>query len=370
MSHIFISYSKKDRDYVRQLVNGLLDNGFDVWIDDRKLHSSEDWWNSIVAALWSSAALVVVLSPNSDESRWVQREIMIADSRSKVMFPLLLKGDIDTPNWQLFVRTQYTDVRDGSLPSADFYDTLAQYTPRQTKRGTVVTTNPTDGTITLDLDDEDFQAAIREAPPREEELALSIRQQPWFLPALLIAALLIVGVAVVGARALNPPTTPVPTSALSAIPTVVTAIAAETVEPTVEPTLTEDLLAAVANVESLNTWREANGYPDFVPEQTLDALADEHASELSARPLSELGNISRNDDLKDIHQMAAEAGYVGTVQMVVDVIDGDMTVGDVLLRLDAIGEENFQERYHEIGFSSIRMNSTGKLYFVLILGTG
>ena len=138
MSHVFISYSKQDRDYATDLATELREKGFDVWLDDHRLHSSEDWWNSIVAALWNCSAIVVILTPASDASRWVQREIMIADERGKPMFPLLLKGDIDTPNWSIFVRTQYTDVRNRELPEADFYDMLGNYAQRKADRGVML----------------------------------------------------------------------------------------------------------------------------------------------------------------------------------------------------------------------------------------
>lgn len=135
MSHVFISYSTKDAVYANKLANSLRDHGFDVWIDDSQLRSSEDWWQSIVVALWECAAFVVILSPNSDSSRWVQREITVADQRQKPTFPLLLAGDMDTPNWAIFVRTQYEDVRDGSLPPDSFYAALRHYVPSAASRG-------------------------------------------------------------------------------------------------------------------------------------------------------------------------------------------------------------------------------------------
>ncbi|MEO1287578.1 MAG: TIR domain-containing protein [Chloroflexota bacterium] len=134
-NHIFISYSTKDKDYAYRLAESLREAGFDVWIDEARLHSSEDWWNAIVEALWSCGAFVVIMSPNSDASRWVQREVTIADQQSKPIFPLLLDGDINTPNWQIFVRTQFRDVRDGSLPPEEFYNKLAQIVTRHDKRG-------------------------------------------------------------------------------------------------------------------------------------------------------------------------------------------------------------------------------------------
>lgn len=130
MSHIFISYSKKDRDYARKLADRLLAEGFSVWIDDR-IDYGEDWWRTIVTAIKDCAAFVVIMSQNSDDSRWVQREVTIADELRKPTFPLLLAGNLlDSKHWSIYVRTQYKDVRDGQMPDADFYHDLAQIVPR------------------------------------------------------------------------------------------------------------------------------------------------------------------------------------------------------------------------------------------------
>jgi hypothetical protein len=165
MSHIFISYSTKNGDYARKLAEKLREEGFDVWIDKRRLHSSEDWWRSIVLALRGASVCVVILSPESDASRWVQREITLAEKYEKPMFPLLLEGDLDSPNWELFVRTQVENVTDGELPPAEFYNYLEQYTPRQQRPGADVTAAP-DSTPVLDSE---TQAEIAHPPPSDVE---------------------------------------------------------------------------------------------------------------------------------------------------------------------------------------------------------
>ena len=81
MAHIFISYSTRDDAYASKLAEKLRAEGFDVWIDNRRLRSSEDWWRSIVLAIDACAAFVVLLTPHSDQSKWVQREITLADKR-------------------------------------------------------------------------------------------------------------------------------------------------------------------------------------------------------------------------------------------------------------------------------------------------
>jgi len=134
MSHVFISYSKRNRAYARKLADHLAAQGFDYWIDDR-IDFGEEWSKVIFKAIEDCAALIVIMTPKSEESKWVQREVGWADHLEKPLFPLLLEGE----NWPIFVRTQYADVRDGSLPPDDFCDRLADYAPRQAQAGADVT---------------------------------------------------------------------------------------------------------------------------------------------------------------------------------------------------------------------------------------
>jgi len=139
MSHVFVSYSTKDRAYALKVAEKLRAEGFDVWIDNARLGSSEDWWRSIVLAIWNCSAFVVILTPQSDISEWVQLEITIAANKQKPRYPLLLEGDLNTVNWQIFARTQYEDVRGGKLPPPDFFDELARHAPRKSEPGIDVT---------------------------------------------------------------------------------------------------------------------------------------------------------------------------------------------------------------------------------------
>jgi hypothetical protein len=135
MSHVFISYSKHNRTYARQLADHLLDQGFDVWIDDR-IDYGDEWWETIVTAIQGCAACVVIMTPEAKRSKWVKREVALADDLDKPMFPILLEGE----NWPLFVITQYVDVSDGHLPPPEFDERLAGHAPRRvTQQGADVT---------------------------------------------------------------------------------------------------------------------------------------------------------------------------------------------------------------------------------------
>lgn len=130
MAHIFISYSRKDQTYARKLADSLLDNGFDVWFDER-IEYGENWENAIFRAIDACAAFVVIMTPESFASTWVQRECAYADKRGKPVYPLLLAGE----EFPRYVLTQFVDVQTGDLPRPEFYENLAQYAPPQPARG-------------------------------------------------------------------------------------------------------------------------------------------------------------------------------------------------------------------------------------------
>lgn len=183
--YIFISYSKKQGTYARGLADHLVASGFDVWIDDRIEYGS-NWWNTIVETIRQSAALVVIMTPDSLASEWVQLEVQLAKKWKKPVFPLLLQGE----NWPLFELTQYVDVSDQHFPEPDFLDRLADFVPRQVGRaGSAITVDP-------------MQAVT---PPRPAQ-----RRITPMAAALVIVAMVVVGAAALTLRQSGGPQTPAP----------------------------------------------------------------------------------------------------------------------------------------------------------------
>jgi hypothetical protein len=66
-------------------------------------------------------AVLVVMSPEADESVWVERELNEAEATNRPVFPLLLSGD--RPLMRLN-ELQYEDVRSGTMPSNAFIEEL------------------------------------------------------------------------------------------------------------------------------------------------------------------------------------------------------------------------------------------------------
>ena len=91
MAQVFISYSRKDIGFVRTLARDLEKVGYDVWWDLTDLRGGDDWLRVIPAAIESSDYFIVVLSPNSAVSDWVEKEYAKALSLRKKIIPLMLE---------------------------------------------------------------------------------------------------------------------------------------------------------------------------------------------------------------------------------------------------------------------------------------
>ncbi len=130
MTHIFISYSKKNKPYTDRLVHYLEQAGFNVWYDGR-IDYGNNWEKEIVKAIESCAAFLVIMTPDAEESDWVSIECQHARDVGKPPFPLLLEGNV----FFRYKLTQYVDVRGEILPPEDFLKRLEQYLQRQNQQG-------------------------------------------------------------------------------------------------------------------------------------------------------------------------------------------------------------------------------------------
>jgi hypothetical protein len=91
---VFISYSRKDDAVMRRIVGYLRKRGIIVWVDNEKLVPGTPIWEvEIEKAIRRAGAIVVLLSPDSNISPWVRREISYAEDNGKRIFPILIAGD-------------------------------------------------------------------------------------------------------------------------------------------------------------------------------------------------------------------------------------------------------------------------------------
>jgi len=108
--YIFLSYSRKDYDFAMQLKEDLENAGFDVWVDQNKIVGGEVWRKSIADALKNSHTVVWVVSPDSVNSKYVNKELSFADGKDVCIIPVVYrKAEIGFP----FHELQFVDVSGG-----------------------------------------------------------------------------------------------------------------------------------------------------------------------------------------------------------------------------------------------------------------
>jgi len=101
-------------DFARKLAGSLEKVGYDVWWDITDLHGGDDWVRMIPAAIETSQYVLVVLSPNSVQSEWVEKEYTQALTLHKKIIPIMLAGAnipfaLNTINFVNFSSGNYTD---------------------------------------------------------------------------------------------------------------------------------------------------------------------------------------------------------------------------------------------------------------------
>jgi tetratricopeptide (TPR) repeat protein len=119
MTHVFVSYSRRDKEYVVDLSGFLQQAGIDVFYDSNIGYSAQ-WWTTIVERVNACAAMIVVMTPALDSSDWVMKEILLARRSNKPVFPLLLEGD----GYPLLIDVQHLDVTSRAMPGMDFVDAV------------------------------------------------------------------------------------------------------------------------------------------------------------------------------------------------------------------------------------------------------
>lgn len=123
-TYLFVCYSHRgDREYVEALTEYLTSAGLSVWFD-REIATGDRWESVIRAQIDSCAALIVVMSPEAEDSDWVSREIHRAETKGKPIVPLLLRGE---PFFRLS-NIHFADVTSGAMPSEAFVAQLQRLT--------------------------------------------------------------------------------------------------------------------------------------------------------------------------------------------------------------------------------------------------
>jgi hypothetical protein len=105
---IFISYSRRDLEFVTQLHQYLIGKGFSAWFDQDNIELGDQWRESIVTGIMECKVFLLVLSPDSAASVNVRKEIDLAEHHQKQILPVMWRETEFPPSIQYqLAGTQY-----------------------------------------------------------------------------------------------------------------------------------------------------------------------------------------------------------------------------------------------------------------------
>ncbi len=112
---IFISYSRHDQEFVTRLASDLNAHVSGVWFDQATIQLGQKWHDEIMEGIRDCKAFILVLSPDSMESRYVSEEVNKALELGKTIFPVIYRPAKWTGEFESLVRNiQTLDLRSGS----------------------------------------------------------------------------------------------------------------------------------------------------------------------------------------------------------------------------------------------------------------
>jgi len=117
--HVFLSYPRKDRQLAERLFCDLERAGFNMWMDDVALEpGTPNWETNIRKAINESYAVVLVCTPNTVASTFVNAELQLAQTHDRLIIPAWVNGS----TWvecipMAFVNYQFVDCQDDRYQS-------------------------------------------------------------------------------------------------------------------------------------------------------------------------------------------------------------------------------------------------------------
>lgn len=92
---VFIIYTQVDAEFANTIISDLRAKGHACWVDTGSIKGGDEWIRTIAEGIRNSYAVVVIVTKNAIESRWVQDEIYWAQKKNKPFIPLLRENVID-----------------------------------------------------------------------------------------------------------------------------------------------------------------------------------------------------------------------------------------------------------------------------------
>jgi TIR domain len=126
MTDVFVSYSRRDSEFVQRLADSVSARGKEVWVDTQGIADAEVFPDAIKRAIEGSDAFLFVITPASVASAYCETEVEYAKGLQKRIVPVLrapvedseLPPEIRDRNWIPFTETDEYDASLARLVTA------------------------------------------------------------------------------------------------------------------------------------------------------------------------------------------------------------------------------------------------------------
>ena len=122
-SSVFISYSRRNKEFAQKLNASLDNSGVDAWVDWEGIPLSSDWMDEITRAIEGADAFLFIITPDSLASKVCEEELLLGLKYNKKLIPILyiepekdstMHESLAATNW-VYMREQ--DDYDATLPA-------------------------------------------------------------------------------------------------------------------------------------------------------------------------------------------------------------------------------------------------------------
>src|SRR5438045_2521708 len=117
MADIFVSYSSKDRERVKPVVDKLIQQGWSIWWD-RKIPLGKTFDQVIEEELDAARCVLVIWSKESVKSKWVRSEAREGEQR-QILIPVLIDDVVIPLEFRSIQAARLIDWKQ-EIPDQDF----------------------------------------------------------------------------------------------------------------------------------------------------------------------------------------------------------------------------------------------------------
>ena len=120
---VFISYSSLDSLIAEDITNKLMKENVKVWRDVENIRGGDSFIEEIPAAIKNSRLVLLILTPEAEESKWVEKEIISAINEGKEIIPYKI-GDYDSTSSIKFMLGNIQVMKHRTVSLGELVDVL------------------------------------------------------------------------------------------------------------------------------------------------------------------------------------------------------------------------------------------------------